>query len=40
MTDRIIEAKISLKTIVNILSCFGFHIEETILVFCALSRKV
>lgn len=29
MTDRIIEAKISLKTIVNILSCFGFHIEET-----------
>lgn len=29
MTDRIIEAKISSKTIVNILSCFGFHIEET-----------
>lgn len=29
MTDRVIEAKISLKTIVNILSCFGFHIEET-----------
>ena len=29
MTDRIIEAKISLKTIVSILSCFGFHIEET-----------
>lgn len=29
MTDRIIEAKISLKTIVSILSCFGFHIKET-----------
>lgn len=29
MKSKIIEAKISLKKIVNILSCFGFHIEET-----------
>ena len=29
MKSKIIEAKISLKKIVNILSCFGFYIEET-----------
>lgn len=29
MTDRIIEAKISLKKIFDIVSCFGFHVEET-----------
>lgn len=29
MKSKIIEAKVSLKKIVNILSCFGFYIEET-----------
>lgn len=29
MKSKIIEAKVSLKKIVNILSCFGFCIEET-----------
>lgn len=29
MKSKIIEAKINLKKIVDILSCFGFHIEET-----------
>lgn len=29
MKSKIIEAKTSLKKIVNILSCFGFYIEET-----------
>ena len=29
MKSKIIEAKIGLKKIVNILSCFGFYIEET-----------
>lgn len=29
MKSKIIEAKVSLKKIVNILSCFGFYIKET-----------
>lgn len=29
MKDKTIEAKISLKKIFDIISCFGFHVEET-----------
>lgn len=29
MKDKTIEAKISLKKIFDIVSCFGFHVEET-----------